>query len=363
MSNIAVGQKIRKLRKDRKLTLLDVAGHEFTKGYISHVELGKVNPSFKVLSHIADKLNVSVDVLLASENNQEHLLALIEDKLESKSYKAIIELTSKIDRTTSTPFSRKITLSLIKSNYYLGHYDSCKILAQEMILYKEDWGLSYKLEAYSFLALVLFSEASYLEVIELYDRIFDYAFKNELGTSKLLANMYLNKATAIQNLKRYDDAILVYQEALEFSRVNDCKATSLDVYIRLGYCYYKTGQMDIAKKNIYNGLRVNQILNDKLPQAEALYILSQIMMDEDHLKAAELIALKALTFFNEANQLQGKLETGLALVNIYKKSNQTHLAIDKLIECHDLVSFNKTKNIDTKLLNELQVLSFEFGLE
>ena len=125
----------------------------------------------------------------------------------------------------------------------------------------------------------MFGQKSYIEVIRLYDEAFEFAIKSELNHSKLLANMYLNKATAFQNLEKYEEAIENYDITLDFAREHDCMETVLDAFIRLGFCHYKVGHLDTARKYVYDGLKINKILDIKLPQAEALLILSYIMID------------------------------------------------------------------------------------
>ncbi|MGN1402323.1 MAG: helix-turn-helix domain-containing protein [Bacillus sp. (in: firmicutes)] len=56
----SLGERIRTLRKQRKLTLTDVAEEKMTKGMLSLIENGKAKPSMESLQHIAQKLGVTV---------------------------------------------------------------------------------------------------------------------------------------------------------------------------------------------------------------------------------------------------------------------------------------------------------------
>ena len=66
-----IGDKIKQLRKARKMTLADVAGDRITKGMLSLIENGKAQPSMESLQHIASQLGIDVAELMQSENHQE----------------------------------------------------------------------------------------------------------------------------------------------------------------------------------------------------------------------------------------------------------------------------------------------------
>ncbi|WP_271401038.1 helix-turn-helix domain-containing protein [Salinicoccus roseus] len=60
---MTLGKRIRQLRKERNMTLVDLAGGKITKGMLSLIENDKSQPSMTTLSHIAKKLDVSIGYL------------------------------------------------------------------------------------------------------------------------------------------------------------------------------------------------------------------------------------------------------------------------------------------------------------
>jgi transcriptional regulator with XRE-family HTH domain len=66
-----LGERIRKLRKQQKLTLEVLAGNELTKGMLSLIENNKANPSMDSLSYIAERLGVEVVELLEEVSTKE----------------------------------------------------------------------------------------------------------------------------------------------------------------------------------------------------------------------------------------------------------------------------------------------------
>lgn len=74
----SLGEHIRKLRKEKKMTLVDVAGDVMSKGMLSLIENGRSNPSMESLQHIAKQLGVNVQLLLAEESSEEMKTKLVE---------------------------------------------------------------------------------------------------------------------------------------------------------------------------------------------------------------------------------------------------------------------------------------------
>ena len=72
-----LGERIRTLRKQQKMTLEALAGNELTKGMLSLIENNKANPSMESLLYIASRLGVEVSDLLEEISSQE-LRAILE---------------------------------------------------------------------------------------------------------------------------------------------------------------------------------------------------------------------------------------------------------------------------------------------
>ncbi|TYS58750.1 helix-turn-helix domain-containing protein [Sutcliffiella horikoshii] len=66
-----LGDRIRKLRKQKKMTLEAVAGSELTKGMLSLIENNKANPSMESLTYIARQLGVEKGDLLGEVSSEE----------------------------------------------------------------------------------------------------------------------------------------------------------------------------------------------------------------------------------------------------------------------------------------------------
>jgi len=76
----SLGTRIRKLRKERKLTLEALAGERLTKGMLSQIENDKAKPSMESLEYIAERLKVKASELLEeiAPSTIRHLLEQVE---------------------------------------------------------------------------------------------------------------------------------------------------------------------------------------------------------------------------------------------------------------------------------------------
>src|SRR6266702_3095989 len=59
-----LGQRIKRLRKERGMSLAKVVRTDFSRAFLNQVELGRAQPSTRVLRVIADRLGTRVDYLL-----------------------------------------------------------------------------------------------------------------------------------------------------------------------------------------------------------------------------------------------------------------------------------------------------------
>jgi len=78
-----LGDRVRKLRAERGLSLAKVAGGDFSRAFLNQVELNKARPSVRVLRVIADRLQAPVDYLLdGSTPSLDREIALEKARLE-----------------------------------------------------------------------------------------------------------------------------------------------------------------------------------------------------------------------------------------------------------------------------------------
>ena len=73
MGEDTLGQRIRRARLRRGLTLAQVAGEDFSRAFLNQVEMGRSQPSTRVLRVIAGRLGEPLDYLLGGEQQAQEL--------------------------------------------------------------------------------------------------------------------------------------------------------------------------------------------------------------------------------------------------------------------------------------------------
>src|ERR1700694_3514688 len=82
-SGESLGDRVRKVRMERGMSLAKVAGADFSRAFLNQVELNKSRPSVRVLRVIADRLGTPVDYLLdGSTPSLDREIALEKARLE-----------------------------------------------------------------------------------------------------------------------------------------------------------------------------------------------------------------------------------------------------------------------------------------
>ena len=68
MNEETLGQRIRKVRQARGMTLAQVAGADFSRAFLNQVEMGRSQPSTRVLRVIATRLGTPIDYLVGGSS-------------------------------------------------------------------------------------------------------------------------------------------------------------------------------------------------------------------------------------------------------------------------------------------------------
>lgn len=125
-----LGERIRTLRKQQKLTLEALAGDHLTKGMLSLIENNKANPSMESLSYIAERLGVEVSELM--EEVSSHELREILEKAEKLYHTDFDKLTDEYEQIIAliAPYADKLNDGY-EAGRLLEIYSSILIIKQQ----------------------------------------------------------------------------------------------------------------------------------------------------------------------------------------------------------------------------------------
>ncbi len=100
---MTLGEKIKKLRKEKKLTQSALAGNEITRNMLSEIESNKATPSLSTLRYIAQNLDITLEYLVSEDDDpffykKKERIKAIKSSYEAKNYSACISLILKLEQ-------------------------------------------------------------------------------------------------------------------------------------------------------------------------------------------------------------------------------------------------------------------------
>ena len=241
-----LGERIKRYRKEQKMTLADVAGERLTKGMLSLIENGKANPSMESLQYIAERLGINASELIQSDDTENlrdalfRVEKLYKEYYESYSLERIEELKIQLmEELTAVVAGREITGSTYEEirlyEYYVimlyiteGHVDEEEIM-RIIKMYEKIHTFSQMLRGYSFLSLMDFGKLDYEKAVQHLleaEKVVD-KYKHVIGSIEKL-DLYYNLTVtyaALNDEERTEHylnlALKIAKEKKVFYRLND----------------------------------------------------------------------------------------------------------------------------------------------
>ncbi len=231
-----LGERIRSLRKQKKLTLEVCAGKQMTKGMLSLIENNKANPSMENLNYLAKRLEVDLSELWADISGEElkKLLDEAETFIKTEDVENHLEVVERIE-----PILPKLTkgyeagrlLEIYSKLSFNLKRNNWEVYAEKAsVIYDELNILPRQAAVGIFRALVLFIEHHYEEAL---DRLMQERQKVE------------GKSGYIDPLTKLD--LDTYEVLMRFA-VNDSEEATRVMNEAIAYSkkeliFYQTGQL------------------------------------------------------------------------------------------------------------------------
>ncbi len=276
MNILSLGEKIKKLRKEKNMTLKELAGDRITAAQISHIERDKSHTSYELLEYLSGRLDVSIDYLLETKEMQSKKIT---DNL-------ILESEVYIKRDALDEAEKEIQdiIEICKEYDLSKNYGKCNYLLGNIYLKRKD----------SRNANFYFEKALF------------YFIKND--DKKRIFQCYMNIANIYFQDKFYQVALTNYYFAKDIlDEINiDDPDTYKELYSKISKCYMK---LDDSQKALEFIEKISSIDNDYSPVQEV-----------------EMLVLKAKSLLAEGNYVESKEYFAKALKIIEKEENKDRLA-------------------------------------
>ena len=234
-----LGEKIKALRKDKKLTQTALAGSELTKSMLSQIENGKATPSMKTLQYIDEKLECEMSFLLEEDEGEiveliQKMEPLIKANKCDEVYKTLLPIVqTELPSTLNTArlYKQFLTGAVIMNDYHIEYYvETAVSIFEKYTLYRES--TETKLLFY----YMLFKRKKYKECLQMIATIRDeYKAKNLEMDLITHIQLYLKEAIILLAYGNYEKCEKVILDALAFSKKHQVYYKTDEFYRILSY--------------------------------------------------------------------------------------------------------------------------------
>ena len=318
MNILSLGEKIKKLRKEKNMTLKELAGDRITAAQISHIERDKSHTSYELLEYLSERLDVSIDYLLETKEMQ----------------------------------SKKITDNLIlQSEIYIKRdaLDEAEKEIHEIIEICEEYGLSENYGKCNYLLGDIYLKRKDGATANFYfEKALFYFIKND--DKKRIFQCYMNIANIYFDEEFYQVSLTNYyfaKDILEEINIDD-RDTYKELYSKISKCYMK---LNDSEKSLEFIEKIGNIDNDYSPEQEIELLV---------LKAKKLLAegeyVKSKDYFAKALKIIEKEENKDKLAQIYLTVGSIYAEMgdnEKFLEYSEKVYDIKKNDTDEYMMNSL----------
>ena len=276
MEILSLGEKIKKLRKEKNLTLKELAGERITAAQISHIERDKSHTSYELLEYLASRLEVSVDYLLETKEMQ---AKKITDNLIIQS-----EIYIKCKELEKSKNEINKVMSICTEYQLIDNYGKCNLLRATINLKQKDYNA----------AIINFEKSLYFFI--------------QNNDKENIAKCYINIGNIYIEEKFHKGALSNFkfaEDILEENNINDISVKK-DLYSNISFCYTQLNKDDEALEYIEKIKGLDIVINSK--------------------EEVELIVSKANKLMSIGKYEEAKQQFNFALDILDKEDNKTDLA-------------------------------------
>lgn len=286
MEILSLGEKIKRKRKERNMTLKELAGDKVTAGQISLVESGKTNPSIDLLHYISKKMNISIDYMLETQEHQAEKLC---DYYSKIAYGSLLAH----DYTKVRDAINKI--AAYANDYKLDYYKGLNELYSGM--------MEYQLNNFER------AQACFITASEIFNRTENFREATEA---------YVQLGLTSYKLSYFNSALNYFKQAeksmSEHNIVDDEQL--MKIYFNISLCY---NRLEDNQSSVDYGLLAMEKYkkrNDRFQYAQSLLILSLSYSNMNKYEEALLYAEKAVQVFKELDDklFAAKMETNMGII-------------------------------------------------
>jgi tetratricopeptide (TPR) repeat protein len=312
---------VKQARKEAGLSLALVGKGCVTAPAIYLIETGRTRPSLPTLEHIARRTGKSVEFFLADQsgNTDETKTGLIE--LESRvaegRYEEAIALGEQLLNLGSSAHRLgQLRYLLGQAHLYLGQPDEAAPLLREAHAHFESVGDALMLAECLGSEATIASLTQKPEALDLAERALAVCrglkhvpAATEARLLAIVANVHIAN-------RDWDDAVRLYEEAIEAAGSLFDLGRMAKMYSGLSYAYRETGHVDAAVKYAGRSIALLEVLRDRVSLARAENNLGLILLAKGDRSGAHQHLDRSLELAEEVNLEVGRSHVLMSLCEL-----------------------------------------------
>ena len=310
-----LGDRIRAARKERGLTQEQLAGPEFTKGYVSALERGSVRPSLKTLDVFSRRLGIPMASFLAApqpDGVDLDVAAIEEDLRYQTNYALMLIRSGQVDEALNLiaeaekyagAYLEKISprvrylIPFTRARAYVQRGQPA-LAAPELDAALEVAGDDAEAEARvrNLLGVVYYEQEQPQFAVHQHAQCLRAVRNASVKDPNLRLSIYHNLAADYLALREVPQAIEVFQEALKvLEDLNDMERQA-GVFWGLAMAYKEDGDWKYAKLYAQRALHIYEAAQSKIEAASICMHMAEILIEEERYEEAEQFLEQAKEF-------------------------------------------------------------------
>ena len=364
MNILSLGEKIKKLRKEKNMTLKELAGDRITAAQISHIERDKSHTSRELLEYLASQLDVSVDYLLETKEMQSKKLTdnlILQGKILIKCNdleKAEDQLNEAIkicDEYKVLDNYATCNFLLADINFKKGKYSE-SVMGYEKALYyfikNNDKDKLYKCylnigKIYSKMAYCYIKLDNNEKSLDYINKMDEIDIKNnpeeELDVLILKANNFLNVGE-FEKSKEY------FKKALEILDKEKNKTELASIYLTISEIYKSVGKLDRSLEYSQRVYDIKKSDEDEYMMKSLFRIIETYISNYEYDMAKKYCKIALASSIKNKNRLN-EYRVLKYYSDMHKAQNENIIAIEYLHKCINIIS----ELNDEKILADLYI--------
>lgn len=260
----SLGQKIRKLRLGKKMTQRQLANGVVSASAISQIESDKITPTYKLMFHIAERLEVPLDSFLSDhsqlpETSTAHTLA--KAFIEGKEYEKALSILEQYVTAQDAP-SRDLLKDLATCYLHLKNYRQAnhhlEILLKDALT-DEDHDMY--LWALNTLGSLFYHQNKLALALHYWQKAYEYLQHTESLDAFLKTRIFTNFATVNYKLGNYDLSVQLFQQSQELLETSSNMQAIAANYIGLGVSLHDKSEHRLAEAYFREAITIYKSLN------------------------------------------------------------------------------------------------------